>query len=476
MIKRVTRTPAEIRPDRHAVVAGAGIGGLLAARVLTETFGRVTVIDRDELPDQGVPRRGVPQGHHAHGLLSRGCEILEDLFPGLTADLIAAGATPCDIQNDVRWYNDGRRLRSAPSRMRGLTVSRPRLEASLLSRVAALPGVTILERREVVEPVTGSGGAVTAVRLAGAGHEAGHGPEEMPADLVVNATGRGNRGTEWLRRLGYEPAPEERVDSRLVYVSREYRRRPGDAEFVALIVGHTASVPRGGVALSGEGDRWLVTLFGMGDDVPPVDPDGYHRFAARLPVPDLHLLLERLEPLSEPRLMRIPVSIRRRYERLDRFPEGYLVFGDALCQFNPSYGQGMTVAACEAAALRECLAGGGGAGLARRFFERAGRIIDVPWDMSVGGDLRFPSVEGPRTPRTKLLNRYISRLHVAAEADPVVGHAFLSVANLQAPPQHLMSPGVLARVLRPRAGRTPTSPPASPPADPRATPRDQVPA
>jgi hypothetical protein len=241
----------------------------------------------------------------------------------------------------------------------------------------------------------------------------------------------------------------------LVYVSREYRRRPGDAEVVALVVGHSAAVPRGGVALSAEGDRWLVTLYGMGDDVPPVDPDGYHQFAARLPVQDLHRLLQRVEPLGAPRLMRIPVSIRRRYERLGRFPEGYVVFGDALCQFNPSYGQGMTVAACEAVALRECLADGGQNGLARRFFGRAGRIIDVPWDMSVGGDLRFPSVDGPRPLRVKLLNRYLTRLHAAAEADPVVGHAFLSVANLQAPPQHLLSPGVLARVLRPRPRTAP---------------------
>ncbi|WP_248960061.1 FAD-dependent oxidoreductase [Sphaerisporangium perillae] len=440
------------RPTGHAVVVGAGIGGLLAARVLSETFDRVTVIDRDGLPGQGAPRRGVPQGHHAHGLLSRGCEILDDLFPGLTADLVATGASTCDMQNDVSWYNEGRRLHPAPSRLRGLTVSRPQLEWYVRSRVAALPRVVIHERCEVVEPISDAAGAVTGVRLL----RPGHGPEDVAADLVVNATGRGNRGTEWLRRLGYEPAPEERIDSRLVYVSREYRRRPGDADVVALIVGHSTSVPRGGVALSAEDDRWLVTLFGMGDDVPPVDPDGYHRFAARLPVPDLHRLLERLEPLGAPRLMRIPVSIRRRYERLDRFPEGYVVFGDALCQFNPSYGQGMTVAACEAVALRECLADGGRDGLARRFFQRAARIIDVPWDMSAGGDLRFPSVEGPRSLRVKLLNGYIARLHTAAEADPVVGHAFLSVANLQAPPQRLLSPGILARVLRPRRGGTPT--------------------
>ncbi|WP_051457688.1 NAD(P)/FAD-dependent oxidoreductase [Microbispora sp. ATCC PTA-5024] len=459
MAKRIVRTattPTGHRPTRHAVVVGAGMGGLLAARVLTETYDRVTVIDRDALPGGSAPRRGVPQGHHAHGLLSRGREILEDLFPGLTADLIEAGAVPCDLQNDVRWYNDGRRLHPAPSGLRGLTVSRPLLEGRVRSRVAALPGVVIHERCEAVEPVAvvddGRAGAVTGVRLL----RAGHGPEEVAADLVVNATGRGNRGTEWLRRLGYEPAPEERVDSRLVYVSREYRRRPGDAGFTAVIVGHGVAVPRGGVALGAEGDRWLVTLFGMGDDVPPADPDGYHRFAERLAVPDVHRLLERAEPLGAPRLMRIPVSVRRRYERLARFPEGYLVFGDALCQFNPSYGQGMTVAACEAVALRECLADGVRGDLARRFFTRAARIIDVPWDISVCGDLRFPSVEGPRPARVRLLNRYLGRLHAAAESDPLVGHAFLSVANLEAPPQHLLSPGVLARVLRPRSGGTPS--------------------
>ncbi|MBO3750426.1 FAD-binding monooxygenase [Streptosporangiaceae bacterium NEAU-GS5] len=434
----------------HAVVAGAGMGGLLAARVLSETYDQVTVLDRDGLPDEGVPRRGVPQSGHAHGLLSRGSEILEELFPGLTADLVATGAMTCDAQNDVQWFGDGHPLLRAPSQLQCLLVSRPQLEWYVRSRVAALPGVEIHERCEVIEPIAGADGTVTGVRL----QRHGQGPEDMPADLVVNATGRSNRGTEWLRRLGYELPAEERVDSRLVYVSREYRRRPGDTDVNAMVVGHTTATPRGGVALSGEGDRWLVTLFGMGDDIAPVDPDGYHAFAARLPVPDLHRLLERLEPLGPPRQMRIPVSIRRRYERLGRHPEGYLAFADALCQFNPTYGQGMTVAACEAAELRRCLADGGPTGLAGRFYERAARIIDVPWDMSVGGDLRFPAVEGPRTLRVKLLNAYIGRLHAAAAADPVVGRAFLSVANLQAPPQRLLSPGVLFRVLRPRRGAT----------------------
>ncbi|MEV8096953.1 FAD-dependent monooxygenase [Kitasatospora sp. NPDC085879] len=428
----------------HAVVAGAGIGGLLAARVLSERFARVTVVDRDALPAGGGPRRGVPQSHHAHGMLSKGFEVLQDLFPGLREDLVAGGALVRDVQGDVNWFNDGRRLRRAPSGIPCLMVSRPELERYLRSRVAALPGVEILQRTEVLEPVA-AGRRVTGVRLLRVNAE----PEVLAADLVVDATGRSNRGATWLRALGYAPAPEERVDSGLVYVSREYRRRPGDADADAFVVGASADAPRGGVALSGEGDRWLVTLFGMNGDVPPVDPAGYHRFAARLPVPDLHRLLERLEPLTEPRLMRSPVSVRRRYERLDRFPEGYLVVADALCQFNPTYGQGMTVAACEAAALRECLAEASGEPLARRFFRRAAAITDVAWDMSVGGDLRFPFVAGRRSPRVRLLNRYVARVHRAAEADAAVGRAFLAVANLEEPPQRLLAPAVLARVVRP---------------------------
>ncbi|RAY17134.1 hypothetical protein DPM19_02970 [Actinomadura craniellae] len=434
----------------HAVVIGGSIGGLLAARVLGEHFARVSVLDRDALPDESVPRRGVPQGHHTHGLLARGCEILDDLFPGLTADLVAGGAIECDMQDDCAWYNDGRRLHPAPSPLRGLAVSRPRLEQYLRTRVAALPGVEIHQRREAVGLIADAERrGIRGVRFLPAGAAPGTEPADLPADLVVNATGRGNRGAVWLGSLGYDLPVEEHVDSGLVYVTREYRYRPGDTDMTAILAAHGPAAPRGGFAIRAEGDRWLITLLGMGDDVPPADPQGYERFAARLSVPDIHHLVERLEPLGPPRRMRIPTSIRRRYERLDRFPAGYVVFGDALCQFNPSYGQGMTVAACEAVALRECLRAGTD-GLARRFFPKAARIINVPWDMAVGGDLRFPAIEGNRTPRVRLLNAYIARLHRAAESDPVVGNAFLHVTNLVAPPQSLFAPGILARVLRPR--------------------------
>ncbi|MGW5673310.1 hypothetical protein [Micromonospora sp. NPDC003776] len=178
---------------------------------------------------------------------------------------------------------------------------------------------------------------------------------------------------------------------------------------------------------------------------PPTDPEGYLAFAGRLPAPELHALLSRAEPLGPPKRMRLPTGVRRRYERLTHLPAGFLAVADAVCSFNPAYGQGMTVAAAEAMVLRDCLRQGRG-DLPRRFFAAAAKVVDVPWDMAVGGDLRHPAVVGPRSRRTRFLNGYVARLHAAAPRHPVVGRRFLSVANLMTPPG-LFAPGIVARVL-----------------------------
>ncbi len=153
------------------------------------------------------------------------------------------------------------------------------------------------------------------------------------------------------------------------------------------------------------------------------------------------------EPLTELVTHKFPANQRRRYEKLTRFPEGFLVFGDAISSFNPIYGQGMTVAALEALVLQECLAGGAER-LAQRFFRRASRMVDIPWSIAVGNDLSLPTVDGPRSPMVRFINWYLGKLHRAAEHDPVVALAFQKVANLIAPPPSLLQPRVALRVLR----------------------------
>jgi 2-polyprenyl-6-methoxyphenol hydroxylase-like FAD-dependent oxidoreductase len=425
-------------------VLRASIAGLLAARVLSESFSKVTVFDRDELPTQAAPRKGVPQSEHPHGLLARGRQALEQLFPGFTADLTAIGALPVDLQRDLSWINDGHPIPRVTSGIDGLCVSRATLEHYIRQRVSTISNVDIAARHEAVGLNTDDGRQrVTAVRVLPLG-----GTERLVvADVVIDATGRGNRGPTWLGQIGYAAPREDHIDAATTYMTREYRRNGGDADFDGIVIGPSPETPYGAVALATEGGRWMVTLIGVGaDNAPPQDPAAYLEFTRKLPTPSVYDLLSRSQPLTEPRKMRLPTSVRRRYERLDRLPEGFLAVGDALCSFNPAYGQGMTVAAVEAIVLRQCLRAGRDR-LGPRFFAKAAKVVDVPWDITVGADLRYPQVQGTRTAKVNILNAYIARLHIAAEHQPLVGTAFLSVANLMTPPTALLRPGILARVL-----------------------------
>ncbi|MFC4119219.1 FAD-dependent oxidoreductase [Nonomuraea zeae] len=422
----------------HAVVIGASMSGLLSAAALHRRFAQVTVLDRDTLPTVDAHRRAVAQSRHAHGLLSRGREIMDELLPGVTAELVAQGAIRGDMQRYARHVHAGQRLARGESGLTGLLVSRPLLEGQVRRRVSALPGVRLLPNR-IVTGLLSQEGRVTGVRLADG--------EPIPADLVVDAGGRGSRTPFWLGELGYRPPEEERVVIDLRYGTREFRRKSGDLDGdLVVVIGPTPESPRGGVALALEDDRWIITMAGYGE-APGLGLAEFAAFAATLPVPDLHGLIRSAEPIGEPHTYRNPAGIRRRYERLARFPEGLLVIGDAVCAFNPLYGQGMTVAALEARTLLEPDLN------ALPFFRRIAKVVDAPWEITVGGDLRMPGVQGNLTPKLRLVNAYLERFHAAAAHDPELALRFLRVANLYDPPPSLMSPGSLLRVLRSGAQR-----------------------
>ncbi|PZG13738.1 squalene monooxygenase [Micromonospora craterilacus] len=428
----------------HAVVVGASLGGLLAARALVGTFAEITLLDRDSLPAEPAHRRGVPQGRQVHVLLARGRQVLEELFPGLGADLYRRGATPVDLHGQVHWYNDGHRMRPARSDLTGFGMSRPLLEQAVRERVAALPGVRIVPECEVTGlTATPDRRRVTGVRLA---PTTGLG-DSLAADLVIDAGGRGSRSPIWLAELGYPTAEQERVEVGVTYVTRRYRREAGQLDgMLGVLANAMPGRPRYGVVAPQEGDRFAVTMAGILGEEPPVDDDGFARYAASLTAPQVGELVRDGKPLDEPVRMRFPASVRRRYERLARFPAGYLVFADALCSLNPVYGQGITVAAGQALLLRRLLARDHDR-LARRFFRRAARMIDAPWSIAVGADLRFPGVRGRRTLMVRFVNAYLARLHAAAADDAVLGAAFLRVLNLIDPPARLLGPDVALRVL-----------------------------
>lgn len=431
----------------RAVVLGAGMAGLLAARVLAESYAQVLVIDRDRLTAERGPRRGVPHGRHAHALLARGQQILGELFPGLDAELTAAGIPAGDIAGNLRWYFNGRRLQPAHTGLISVSATRPVLEAHVRARVRALPNVEFLEQC-VIRGLTANAdrGRITGARIV---HEDGSGTEEtLEADLVVDVTGRGSRTPAWLEELGYPRPREDRVKIDLAYTTRHYRlkRDPYGTDLSINPVASPAN-PRGAFFPKLADGSSQLSLTGILGDHPPTDDEGFLAFAKSLSAPEIYEAVRDAEPLDAPVTFRFPASVRRRYERLSRFPEGLLVMGDGVCSFNPVYGQGMTVAALEAMALREHLRAFAEPD-ALRYFQEIAAICDVPWDIAAGADLNFPGVHGSRTLKVRMGNAYMARLHAAAATDGGVTEAFFRVAGLVDPPQALMRPRLALRVLR----------------------------
>lgn len=429
----------DVGKGTHAVVMGGSMAGLLAARVLTEHYERVTLIERDELPVGADHRRGVPQARHTHGLLASGRRVLEELFAGIGDELAAEGAVPGDMLGDSSWFFEGGHLARAHQGISGFFVSRPLLESVVRRRVLALPGLTLRQGCRVDEPVLGEDRrTVVGVRL---------GEEILRADLVVDARGRATHLPEWLESVGY-PAPRlERVEVGVSYTTRQFRRAPGAlGGALAAIIPPTPDGKRGGVLLAQEHSRWTVTLVSHFGPKAPEDVPGFIEFARSLPSPDIYEAIRDAEPIGDATSAAFPASVRRRYEALERFPAGLLVIGDGFCSFNPIYGQGMSVAALEAVELRHCLLQGK-RDLARRFFPRAAKVVDTPWSIAVGADLRIPEVKGPRNPGVSFINWYLAKLHRAAHRDPVLSVAFIKVANLLAPPPSILHPRIAFRVF-----------------------------
>jgi 2-polyprenyl-6-methoxyphenol hydroxylase-like FAD-dependent oxidoreductase len=431
----------------RAVVLGGSMAGLLAARVLADAFAEVVIVDRDKLTGVTVARKGVPQGRHVHGLLARGQQILEELFPGFTAGTTAAGVPTGDL-GELRWYFNGRRLEPANTGLICVSADRPVLESHVRARVAKLPNVSFRERWDILGlTTTPDHNRVTGVRLQ---RQTKRSIEEtVEADLVIDATGRGSRTPAWFAELGYRRPDEDRVKIDLTYTTRHYRLPDesilnGDLSINPV---STPSHPRGAFFSRIENGRCILSLTGVLGDSAPTDPEGFMDFVKSLPVPDIYDVIRDAEPLDEPVSFHYPASQRRRYERLDRFPEHFLVLGDAACSFNPVYGQGMTVAALEALTLRDHLAKGMPEPL--DFQTDIARVIDVPWDISAGSDLSFPEVEGERTPEVLVANAFMTRLQAAMTHDAAVTRTFMRVAGLVDPPDAVMSPEITFRVLGP---------------------------
>lgn len=448
-----TTTPAQKHAGHHALVIGGSIAGLLATRVLADYFDTVTIIDRDVFPITPDHRKGVPQSHHAHGLLATGRYIIEQLFPGIMNDLAADGATSASNIVPISIVSPKGLLPLSKQPGEIINFSRCLLEWHIRDRVSKLPEVRIITNTEVTGLQTSEDRTrVVGVQIRERGQESHS--TTLHADLVVDASGRHSQTPQWLVELGYEAPPIEMINSDLRYASRFYAKPEHfPAEWQNLIVNGRPPHTPAGLILSVDHERWHVTLGGMTGQYPPTDEAGFLQWARNLSDPSIYEALRVAQPLTPIRVYRTPDSHLRHFEQLQRWPSGFIVTGDAVCAFNPIYGQGMTVSAMDAMTLKRCLQEQQRSpkpDFEQRFQQQLTRTIADAWLVSTNEDLRWPGIalSGARPrPGLRLLHRYMDLVLYSAVVDPMLAHAYFSVIMMANPPRTLIHPHILTRIL-----------------------------
>jgi 2-polyprenyl-6-methoxyphenol hydroxylase-like FAD-dependent oxidoreductase len=427
------------------------MAGLLAARVLSDFYRSVTVVERDVLPDEAIHRRGVSQGRHLHALMSRGSRAMGELFPGLFDELTAAGATFIDGTDPSVAYmrvadhvlaQSGEYTR--PTAIATHAASRPLLEAAVRRRVRAIENVSVLDAHEVIEPTVDRPGRVTGVRVADRETAT---ERVLDADLVVNATGRSARTPAFLESQGYGRPVEQRYAVNLNYSSQFFRIPDGLLTEKTVLVAPTIERLTGAGLLAYENGTVILTLIGVAGEKLPGDLPGVMALTAELMPSHVTAALRAAEPLGEVSAAHYPASVWRRYDKLRRFPKGFLVIGDAVCSFNPVYGQGMTSAVLQAIALRDCLAGTDGDDVSLRYFRATTKKLRPIWHANRLNDFAaFPADDWRAAPK-RLLNWYMDKLMAAAANDIVLTETFVRTLHLIDSPGRLMHPTMLMRIV-----------------------------
>ena len=494
-----SETDISSKTDSHAIVIGGSMAGLLACRVLSDHFDRVTLIERDRFPEEPEFRKGVPQSHHLHILLMRGRMILEELFPGLQNELVAAGASLLDMGTDLAWLNPVGWSVRFPSKLEMLCCSRNLLEWHVRRRIAQSANVRFLQEAEVTGLLSNAdssqvvGARIREHNLSKLGSQDGVHPKVaqtvlrrdkgdkedkgdkgdstetkkdicnngmfpkdevlLYADLVVDASGRNSKTPQWLTALGYTAPQETKVNPFLGYASRIYQSSSefSDKWKALYLQASPPTLTRGGGFFPIEGNSWIVTLYGVGKDYPPTDEAGFLDFVRSLRSPMLYDAIKNAKPLSPIFGYHTSGNCLRHYEQMSRWPEGLVVLGDAACTFNPIYGQGMTTAAMSAMALNQCLVEQlwrGNTNLAQRFQTKLAKVIATPWMLATSEDFRVRQTKGQTAGGgIRLMHWYMNGVMRLSTEDTKVCLVLLEVMHMLKQPTALLRPSILIQIL-----------------------------
>lgn len=432
----------------HAIVIGGSIAGLLAARVLSDHFERVTIVDRDTLPDSPEPRQGAPQAAHVHVLLRGGLLIMQRLFPQLDDDLAQAGALSLNWTRDLVTFTPAGWSPRFDSEYTTRTCSRGLLEQMIRRQVDAIGNITSAARCEAIEPQAAETQSVFTGLKVHDRSRSDNALVELAADLIVDASGRTSKGLNWLAALGYAAPEETVINARVGYATRVYRRPANfNADWKAMMVRTRPPFGlRGGLIYPIENDQWMVNAAGAGAERPPTDEALFLEFIRNLIHPALYDAVKDAEPISPLHAYQRTENRLRHFERLTRWPENFVVLGDAACAFNPTYGQGMSVAALEAQALDRWLRTSQST---LAFQQQLMQVVRGPWLMATNEDSRLPHVEGATSSRfDKLYQRYIDEFIWLCGSDPRALNIFMGVTHLVKPPTAMLAPTMALKVMR----------------------------
>ena len=440
---------------KHAIVLGGSLTGLLTARVLADHFETVTLIERDGYPETAEARKGIPQANHVHALLLRGRQILEQLFPGLQDEMIADGAPLVDMAKEIAWFNPAGWGVKFPSDLMVLSFTRPLLDLHIRKRLQQNPKIRILENTRVIALAPHKdrrrvAGVIIPEPREDSDRVVG---QTLLADLILDTTGRSSSAPKWLRDLGFDSPTETTVDAHLGYASRLYKIPDDfDADWLCAILQRAPPHGnRGGLIFRVEGERWLVTLVGGGNERPPADEEGFLEFVRNLPDPIIYDAIKHAEPLSAIKTHRSTQNRLRHFELMKSLPANFLLLGDSVCAFNPVYGQGMTVAAIGVMALDQTLREYKSRNLDRlssTFQKRLAKLNKAPWMMATSEDFRFPETEGDSPSfATRLMHKYMDQVMRLSTHSSEVRDILLRVFNMLLPPAALFRPTILFRVL-----------------------------
>jgi len=426
---------------KKAVVMGGSIAGLLAARVLSDYFENVTIIERDNYAENHKVRNGTPQANHIHLLLAKGKKIFQEFFPELEQDLMENGANKIDFLNDSKYLLPSGWAQRFDSGIITFTCTRTLLENTIRQQIQKIPKIKIEKKIHIT--------SLISEKLNNVGLQTSDG-KKIHADLIVDCTGRNTKTPSWLEDVGYLKPAETKVDSFVGYATRRYIPPKNNRTWKMLVILNKPTTnPRTGVIYPIEDGKWLVGLYGIGKNYPPTDEQGFLEFTKNLENNDLYEALKDATPDSEIHGYKVQGSRKYHYEDMKRWPENFIVLGDAVAVFNPFYGQGMTSSALGAEVLGDMLKHGKmEKGFTRKFQKRLAKAISLPWILGTSEDMRWPTTIGKRPDMiTRMVQDHAQRVLLLGPKSSLATKSFLQMTHMIKSPVVIFHPLILLQLV-----------------------------